>query len=224
MGSSSVIFLSSPRTEKKSIRSLWFWNANLPQSYINQALPPCQREEKELPSPLKVEEQLSVPPWQQRSIMVGHQFYTRLNGVPVQVIKHSPSATYISHLYNCWRCHSLPTFLLLWATFSPASGHLEISEDGRRKTERERWFLTLHSWPHSFQSFVSYAIILTPSFTPCIFFPPSRLINVKNVFIGILVVTGKAGECLNKLRYIGLLAVIVTHSHNKQWVGGRVHY
>lgn len=68
--------------------------------------------------------------------MVGHQFYTHLKGVPVQVVKHSPSATYISHLYNCWRCHSLPTFLLLQATISVASGHLELRKGGRRWREQ----------------------------------------------------------------------------------------
>ncbi len=46
--SSSVFFFPSPCAEK-SIRSLWCCNANLPQSYINQTLPPCQKEKKNSP-------------------------------------------------------------------------------------------------------------------------------------------------------------------------------
>lgn len=67
--------------------------------------------------------------------MVGHQFYTHLNGVQVQVVKHSPSATYISHLYNCWRHRSLPTLLHLQTTFSDASVHLEMLRHVRGKEE-----------------------------------------------------------------------------------------
>lgn len=68
--------------------------------------------------------------------MVGHQFYTHLNGVPVQVVKHSPSATYISHLYNSWRHHSLPTLLHLQDTFSDASVHLAMLRHVRGKEEK----------------------------------------------------------------------------------------
>lgn len=52
-------FFSSSR-RRKSIRRLWCWNADPLLSYINQALRPCQKREKELPSSHKVEEQLSV--------------------------------------------------------------------------------------------------------------------------------------------------------------------
>lgn len=49
---------------EKSIRSVWCWNANLPHSYINQALPAHQKKKKRRRTPfffvLKVEEQLSV--------------------------------------------------------------------------------------------------------------------------------------------------------------------
>lgn len=45
--------------------------------------------------------------------MVTHQFYTHLNGVLLQVVKHSASATYISHLYNDWNCRPLPAVLHL---------------------------------------------------------------------------------------------------------------
>lgn len=68
--------------------------------------------------------------------MVGHQFYTHLNGVPAQVVKHSPSATYISHLYNCRRHRSLPTLLHLQDTFSDASVHLEMLRHVRGKEEK----------------------------------------------------------------------------------------
>lgn len=56
---SSSIFFPFASTEK-SIRTVWCWNANLPQSYINQTLPPRQKREEELLSCLEVEEQLSV--------------------------------------------------------------------------------------------------------------------------------------------------------------------
>lgn len=111
----------------------------------------------------EVEEQLSVLWWLQRSIMVGHQFYTHSNGVPAQVIKHSPSATHISHLYNCWRRHSLPTRLLLRATFQPP---LDVWRCEKMEGEgrRREVITTFHSLSHS-QVFPALRLLHTFLFT-----------------------------------------------------------
>lgn len=139
--------------------------------------------------------------------MVGHQFYTHLTGVPVQVIKHSPSATYISHLYNCWPCHSLPTFLLLQATFSAASVHLEICKNiGAKGRRREHssflfTFVQLYLFTCIYFTHSSFWVTFHPSLIHslfCLHFIQYSLIHLKNVVIAILVGTETA-ECLNKL-------------------------
>lgn len=157
--------------------------------------------------------------------MVGHQFYTHLNGVPVQVVKHSPSATYISHLYNPCAVARFLHFSSSRTYFKPPLDTLEVWKDRRVKEERDNFNVFLFTFI-LFPVFVSYICLFT---LISLYFLPhwlsySWVSHLKKVFIGILVVTGKTVECLNKLKYIPLLSVIVTHTHSKQGVSGRVHY
>lgn len=140
--------------------------------------------------------------------MVGHQFYTHLNGVPAQVVKHSPSATYISHLYNCWRRRS-PSYT------SPPPRHIfrRLCASGDVKTCKGRrgedfiFALTFAIINNSsqFSSPTKRSYSLLPlTFIPHLFIQPQSCPflfmahSLNNVVIGILTVRVGA-ECLNNL-------------------------
>lgn len=55
-----LFFPSLLLTQKNPSEAMLCWNANLPQSYINQTLRPCQKEKEPPPPFLKVEDQLSA--------------------------------------------------------------------------------------------------------------------------------------------------------------------
>lgn len=90
---------------------LSIYSPTIHQKPVMSKLPPAAELHKS-DTPLCQKEKKNSPPYSQwknsfecRCCYRGQLWLainlTHLNGVPVQVIKHSPSATYISHLYNC---------------------------------------------------------------------------------------------------------------------------